>query len=269
MTEHIGFIGLGDLGAPVAGNLLDAGYGLRVYNRTPSKADALVARGAVRAARPKDATTTGGVVVTLLWDGASVEEVVRSDGFLGGLGSGGVHVSMTTIAPETSRMLADLHAQHGSQLVEAPIFGRPEAASARKLWVPVAGPEAAKLRVRPHLEAMGAQGVFDFGETLGAALTVKLAGNFLIMSAARSLTEALAMVEGTGADVPAVLDMLTTTLFPAPIYQNYGRIILSGATTMGQSGIPAKDLGLFRAMAEAVQSSAPIATLLLESKQVA
>lgn len=264
MNERIGFIGLGDLGAPVAGNLLDAGYDLHVYNRTQSKADALVARGAVRAARPADAATTGGVVATLLWDGASVEEVVRSDGFLGGLGPEGVHVSMTTISPETSRILADLHTQHGSQFVEAPIFGRPEAASARKLWVPVAGPAAAKARVKPHLEAMGAQGVFDFGETVGSALAVKLAGNFLIMSAVRSLTEAAAMLEGTAADVPAVLDMLTKTLFPAPIYQSYGRMIASGTATMGQSGIPAKDLGLFKATAEAVQSRAPIATMLLE-----
>ncbi|WP_174291532.1 NAD(P)-dependent oxidoreductase [Sphingomonas bacterium] len=262
MTE-IGFIGLGDLGAPIAANLLAAGYGLRVHNRTQSKADALVARGAERAARPADAVVQGGVLMTLLWDGASVEEVVGSEDFLDRLGAGGVHVSMTTMAPETSQALAALHARHGSHLIEAPIFGRPEAAAARGLWVPVAGPAAAKARVRPLLEAMGAQGVFDFGETIGSALTVKLAGNFLIMSAAASLTEALGMAKNRGADVAAVVDMLTNTLFPAPVYQSYGKLVASGTPTFNQSAIPAKDLGLFQQAAETAETAAPIAAMLL------
>lgn len=264
MPETIGFIGLGNLGRPIAANLLAAGYELLVHNRTAAKADALVALGAKRADRAADAVTPGGIVVTLLWDDASVEDVVTSDGFLTRLGPGGVHVSMSTISPAGSRSLAALHARHGSVLVEAPIFGRPEAAEARKLWIVCAGPQDAKDRVRPLFDAMGAQGVFDFGETIGAAETVKLIGNFLIISAGAALAEALSLASKTGLDPHAVVNMLTATLFPAPIYQTYGRAIAAGTATIGQSPIPTKDLGLFKLTAQTVASPTAISGLLLD-----
>jgi len=262
MNEPIGFIGLGDLGRPIAANLLDAGYPLSVYNRTASKADELVTRGARRADSPADAVSPGGIVVSLLWDDASVESVVTSDSFLERLGPGGIHISMSTVTPAGSKALAALHARHGAHFVEAPIFGRPEAAVAKMLWIPFAGPEGAKQRVRPLLEAMGAQGVFDFGEEIGAATMVKLVGNFLIISAAGSLMEGLALVEKSGFDAKATVDMLTKTLFPAPIYQIYGQMIAANTAMTVPSAIPLKDLGLFKTTAEAAAASAPIAKLL-------
>lgn len=96
MRENIGFIGLGLLGAPVAANLLQAGYALTVYNRSPEKAEPLVARGALQAVRPADTVTTGGIVVTLVWDDKALEDVVKSEDFLERLGIGGIHVSMST-----------------------------------------------------------------------------------------------------------------------------------------------------------------------------
>ena len=263
LNDTIGFLGLGLLGLPVATNLLDAGHPLRVYNRTASKADALVVRGAERAARPADAVTPGGIVVSLLWDDAALESVVTSEDFLSRLAPGGVHVSMSTVLPETARRLAALHQEHGCAYVEAPIFGRPEAAVARKLWIPVAGPQAAIARVRPLLEAMGAQGIFDFGEGIGAATTVKLAGNFLIVSAARSLHEALALAEKSGVDPGAVVEMLTTTLFTAPIYQSYGKMI-AAKMPVTPSEIPRKDLGLFTRTASQVDAPTPLASRLHE-----
>ncbi|WNG43258.1 NAD(P)-dependent oxidoreductase [Archangium minus] len=267
MSEAIGFIGLGLLGLPVATNLVDAGHSLRVYNRTAAKAAPLVERGVYLASRPADVVTPGGVVVTLVWDDASLEDVVKSDGFLERLGPGGVHISMSTVLPETARRLERLHAQQGCAYVEAPIFGRPEAAAARRLWIPVAGKQPAKDRVRPLLEAMGAQGIFDFGEAVGAATTVKLVGNFLIVSAAHSLTEALSMAEKSGVDPKAVVEMLTTTLFAAPIYQSYGKMIAEKTPAM-QSPIPLKDVGLFKRTAEQVESPTPISSHLYELLRV-
>jgi 3-hydroxyisobutyrate dehydrogenase-like beta-hydroxyacid dehydrogenase len=262
MSETIGFIGLGHLGLPLATNLLTAGYALRVYNRTASKVDSLVARGAHLAPRPVDAVTTGGMVVTLVWDGAALESVVMSDGFLEHLGPGGIHLSMSTVLPETAKKLAAMHAQHGSIYVEAPIFGRPEAAIAKQLWIPVAGPQEAKERVRPLLTAMGAQGIFDFGEKVGAATLVKLVGNFLITSAGYSLREALSMAQKNGVDPRAVVEMLTQTLLPAPIYQSYGKRIAENNAPFSQNAIPLKDVGFFKQTAQEVESPTPIANLL-------
>lgn len=262
VSEEIGFIGLGNLGFPIAMNLVDAGYSLRLYNRTTSKVEPLVARGMLPAMRPIDTVTAGGVVVTVLWDDASLESVVNSDGFLDRLGSGGVHVSMTTVSPDLAERLAERHKQHGSSYVAAPIFGRPEAALARKLWVSVGGERSAKDRVRPLIDAMGAKGVFDFGESVGAANVVKLAGNFLIISAARSLSEALSMVDKSGVDTMAVVEMLTTTLFPAPIYQSYGKMVAEKTAPVLQSAIPLKDIGLFMRTAKQVDSPTPISNSL-------
>jgi 3-hydroxyisobutyrate dehydrogenase-like beta-hydroxyacid dehydrogenase len=264
MSETIGFIGLGHLGLPMATNLLNAGYSLRVYNRTASKAESLVAQGAQLANRPVDAVTSGGIVASIVWDGAALESVVMSDGFLEQLGPNGIHLSMSTVLPETAKKLAAIHAQHGCAYVEAPIFGRPEAAVAHQLWIPFAGPQRAKERVRPLLQAMGGQGIFDFGEEAGAATLVKLVGNFLITSAGYSMREALAMARNNGVDPKAVVEMLTSTLFPAPIYQNYGKRIAENSAPFSQNAIPLKDVGFFQTTAQQVESPTPIASLLLD-----
>jgi 3-hydroxyisobutyrate dehydrogenase-like beta-hydroxyacid dehydrogenase len=264
MNEVIGFIGLGRLGLPMATNLLDAGYTLRVYNRTASKAEPLVANGAQQVFQPADAVTAGGVVASIVWDDAALENIVFSDGFLEHLGPGGIHISMSTVLPETSKKLAAVHAQHGCVYVEAPIFGRPEAAGDRNLWIPIAGPQQAKERVHPLLIAMGGQGIFDFGEVAGAATLVKLVGNFLIISAGHSMREALSMTRKNGVDPRAVVDMLTQTLFTAPIYQSYGKRIAGTNAPFAQSPIPQKDIGLFQTTARQVESPTPIANLLSE-----
>jgi 3-hydroxyisobutyrate dehydrogenase-like beta-hydroxyacid dehydrogenase len=262
MSEMIGFIGLGHLGLPLATNLLNAGYALRVYNRTASKAQSLVAQGAQLATRPADVVTSGRIVVSIVWDDAALESVVMSDGFLEHLGPGGIHLSMSTVLPETAKKLAAIHARHDCAYVEAPIFGRPEAATAHQLWIPFAGPQQAKERVRPFLQAMGAQGIFDFGEEVGAATLVKLVGNFLIVSAGYSMREALSMARNNGVDPQAVADMLTRTLFAAPIYQSYGKRIAEDAEPFRQNAIPLKDVGLFQKTAQQVESPTPIASLL-------
>lgn len=266
MSETIGFIGLGRLGLPMATNLLNAGYALRVYNRTASKAEPLVREGAYLASRPADVVTSDGIVVSIVWDDAALESIVMSDGFLERLGPGGVHVAMSTVSPETSKKLAAVHAQHGITYVEAPIFGPPQTAVARQLWIPIAGPRSAKERARPLLEAMGAQGIVDFGEEVGAANIVKIVGNFLIVSAGCSLKEALSMAENNGVDPKAVLDMMTQTpmLFPAPIYQRHGERIVKNtkAAPFRGTGIPLKDVGLFKEIARQGESPIPIASLL-------
>jgi 3-hydroxyisobutyrate dehydrogenase-like beta-hydroxyacid dehydrogenase len=267
MSERIGFIGLGDLGSPMAVNLLDSGYALTVYNRTQIKTELLEQRGATVASAPIKVIEPGGVIVSVLWDSDAVESVVTSPGFLERLGSGGVHISMCTCLPAAAKRLAELHARHGCTYVEAPVFGRHEAAVARKLWMPIAGSQSAKDRIRPLLVAMGAQGIFDFGEEIGTAMMMKIVGNFLLISATRSLTEALRLIDVTGGDMQAVVNMLTQTLFPSPIYQSYGNRIAERQPSFSQSNIPQKDLGLFEAIAQQHQVAAPMAQTILSLLQ--
>ena len=260
--ESIGFIGLRNLGAPIAENLLASGTSLAVWNRTASKADALVARGARLASAPAAAIARGGVVFTILWDDASLEETVDAD-FLDALGPNGVHVSMTTVTPETARKLADLHQRHGSTYVEAPIFGIPAHAVARKLTVCLAGPAPAKARVRPLLEAMGGERIVDFGETIGTAAATKLVGNFMIISGFVALQEAFDVLVAGGIDPRPVLELITTTFAATPGNQRYAGYLLSG-NVPPSSGIPLKDVGLFERFAATARAQAPLASRMHE-----
>ncbi|MDY8023921.1 NAD(P)-dependent oxidoreductase [Paenibacillus polymyxa] len=154
---------------------------------------------------------------------------------------------MSTLSPDTSRKLTALHAEHDSILVEAPIFGVPQAAVACQLSIPMAGPQKAKERMRPILEAMGGLNIFDFGEKVSAANQVKLVGNFMIASAVYTIREALTMVEKNGGDPKAVIDMLTQTLFNAPIYKRYGQIVVDKEDHLfTHNNIPLKDVGIFK-----------------------
>jgi len=225
MSNEVGFIGLGAMGEPMAANLIAAGYRLRVYNRTASKADALVAAGATRVDQPGDAAQPGAVAITMVADDAALEEVTLGAGGLAErLGRGGIHISMSTVAPATTRRLAEHHAVSGSTLIASPVFGRPDAAKAKRLWITASGAAAAKTAIRPLLEAMG-QAIFDFGEEPGAANVAKLAGNFLIAANLEAMSEALAMAEKQGVARTAVADLLAKTLFACPIYQGYGKAV--------------------------------------------
>ena len=225
MSGLIGFIGIGSMGEPMAGNLLKAGYTLRIYNRTPSRAASLVGQGAKLVSHPREVAEPGGIVITMLSDDRALEgAMVDDNGLLQGLGPGGIHLSMSTVSPATARSLAERHRRYGVAYLAAPVFGRPQAAAARKLWICLSGPQAAKERVQPVLSTLG-QGVFDFGEDPGAANVVKLAGNFLIASAIAAMAEAFTLAEKNGINRERIADMLTQTLFACPVYQNYGKAI--------------------------------------------
>src|SRR5690349_16885812 len=129
MPETVGFIGLGHMGFPMAQNLLSAGFALRVYNRSPGKTRPLAENGAVVARAPHEVASRGGIVVSIVSDDRALQEIA-TDELAEKLGTGGVHVSMSTVSPQTNEQIAERHARHGASLVAAPVFGRPEAAAA-------------------------------------------------------------------------------------------------------------------------------------------
>ncbi len=264
MTQKIGFVGLGAMGLPMATNLLASGFHLTVYNRTASKAEPLIAKGARRAERAGDVAHPGGIVVSMLADDASVKALVTGEDALAErIAPDGIHISMSTVSPATTRELAAYHAMRGSVMVAAPVFGRPIQAQAKQLRVCVSGPADAKAKVRPIIEAMG-QEVFDFGDNPGAANVVKLAGNFMIAAALEAMGEAVAMMRKSGVDPAAALEMLVKTIFAAPVYQGYGPVIAHGVFTPAGFRLPLglKDIDLVLQTAGVANAPMPMASLL-------
>ena len=221
----VGFIGLGNMGAPMASNFVKAGHELTVYNRTAARAQALVSQGAHYVTTVAEACR-GDVVFTMLSDDTALESVVFGEGGIAGtLPRGGIHISASTISVALSDKLAAAHAQRGQEFVAAPVFGRPEAAAAAKLFVVVAGEDAAVETCMPLFNIIG-QRTFRFGRKPSSANLVKISGNFLIASVLESLGEVLALVGKGGLDQQQFLDFLTSTLFTAPVYKTYGGLII-------------------------------------------
>ncbi len=260
----ISVIGLGGMGSGIAGRLLDTGHQVRVFNRTASAADPLVARGARRASTPAEAVEPGGIVITMVANDAALEAVSAGEGgFLDKLGQGGIHLSMSTISAALARSLAERHESHGSAFVAAPVFGRPDAAASGKLWILHSGPAEAKARVRPILDALS-QGVVDIGDAPDAAPVAKIAGNFLIASATEAMGEAFALLEKSGVDARVFHELMSKSIFACPIYANYGRFILDRAFSPPgfKLTLGAKDVNLALAAGAETQTPMPLAGLL-------
>jgi len=189
----VGFIGLGRMGSGMARNLLKAGHDVAVYNRTPERSRALAVYGARVAASVAEACRVN-VLITMLANDAAVEEVVLGpDGVVSHLRAGALHISSSTISVALSRRLADAHRSKRQRFVSAPVFGRPDAAAAARLFVLVAGKPAAREAAMPLLNSLG-QRIFVISEKPEAANLAKLCGNFLSAPLIESLGDTLASV---------------------------------------------------------------------------
>jgi 3-hydroxyisobutyrate dehydrogenase-like beta-hydroxyacid dehydrogenase len=258
----VGFIGLGHMGAAMARNLLKAGHRLTVYNRTRSKAEALAREGAQIADKVADACR-GDVLITMVADDAAVEQVVFGDGgALSALGRNAIHLSMSTISVALSDRLAEAHGKAGQGYIAAPVFGRPEAAAAAKLFIVAAGTDALLARCHQLFDAMG-QETFVVSAKPSEANLVKLSGNFLIASVLESMGEAFALVRKAGIDPHRYLNILTNSLFSAPVYRTYGAIIAEAKkpTDGFKMSLGLKDIRLALAAADAWSVPMPVASL--------
>jgi 3-hydroxyisobutyrate dehydrogenase-like beta-hydroxyacid dehydrogenase len=262
-TPAVGFIGLGNMGSAMATRLLDAGFDVTVYNRSPGKADAVAARGATVAATVAQACA-GDVVFTMLANDDAVEAVVTGDaGVLATMREGATHVSASTISAALSKRLTAAHAAAGQQFITSTVLGRPEAASAGKLFVLAAGPAEAVEPLIPVLDALG-QRTFRVSDVASVGNVVKLSANFLLANVIESLSEAVALVSKAGVDRADYIDIITSTLFSAPAYQTYGGLIareeFEPAGFAARLGL--KDIRFVLAAAEELEVPLPIASLL-------
>jgi 3-hydroxyisobutyrate dehydrogenase-like beta-hydroxyacid dehydrogenase len=259
----VGFIGLGGMGAGMAANLLKAGHQLTVCNRTPEKAKPLVAQGARLGAVAREACQ-GDAVVTMLANDDAVETVVfGSGGIVENLPPGALHISSSTISIALAERLTAVHAAAGQRFVSAPVFGRPDVAAAGMLFVVAAGARDAMETATPLLDAIG-QKTFVISQTPKAANLVKLSGNFLIASVIEALGEAVALVEKGGVEPHQYIEILTSSLFDAPVYKTYGMLLADRKFEPAGFAAPlgAKDIRLVLAAADDLRVALPIAGLL-------
>lgn len=258
-----GFIGLGKMGAGMASRLCQAGYELTVYNRSRERLQPLIAAGA-KAAQNIAEVCDADVVFTMLANDAALSEVTLGPaGILEHLKPGAIHVSCSTVSVALSAQLANAHSEKQQGFIAAPVFGRPDAAAAGKLFMVAAGKPELIARVQPLLDILG-QRTFVVSDDPEKANLVKLSGNFLIATVIESLGEAMALVEKGGVDRYQYLDLLTSSIFNVPLYKNYGTMIADRhfdpagfAAHLGQ-----KDMRLVLTAAEDLKVPLPFASIL-------
>ncbi|AEW03548.1 hypothetical protein A4D02_19625 [Niastella koreensis] len=261
----IGFIGLGNLGTPVAENILASGHELYVYNRTASKTKPLVDKGAIEVGSVKALAAACAVIITMVSDDKALKTITEgADGLVHNMQPGGVHLSMSTILPLTASALSQLHTQNGSHYLATPVFGRPEAARAHKLNFVVSGDANLRQQFEQLLKDAGGAGVWDFGDNITAANTVKLCGNFTIAAALEAIGESAALASNSGVDAAKMWNFFAQTIFNSPIYQGYSKIITGQQFKPAAFSAPMglKDLNLVLSQASQVNQNMPLGDLL-------
>lgn len=261
----VGFIGLGAMGGAMASNLLKAGHTVTVWNRSPAATEPLASLGA-KVARTPDRAVQGDAVLSMLANDQAVRQVFIEGGVLDAMDRGMVHVNHATISVALARELTEEHARRGLEYVAAPVFGRPDMAAAAKLNILAAGRAEAIGRVEPLLAAMGSR-TWPLGEVPERANVAKIAGNFMLASAIESMAEASALTRAHGLGAKDFLEIMTSTLFAAPAYQGYARLIAEQRFKPAGFALPLgyKDVGLALAAGEAARVPLPFAGVLRES----
>lgn len=264
MDKKIGFIGIGNMGLPMVRSLINTGYHVTVYDKNMERAGVLVCDGAKLAKNLRDVIKDNLTIITMLPDDQELLEVTLGKHGIGrSLGANNVHISMSTVSPETSQRVFDIHQKYGTDFVAAPVFGRPEAAITKKLGTFISGDAKVKRRVQPILESL-CQRIFDFGENITASSMIKLAANFLILSAIESLGEAFAFVKKNGLDHNLFADMLVQTLFDCTAYRYHAHNIAAQSFDLAgfRLSLGLKDISLLMQSAQESHVPLPLASVL-------
>jgi 3-hydroxyisobutyrate dehydrogenase-like beta-hydroxyacid dehydrogenase len=261
----IGFIGLGNLGTPIAENILEKNQRLFVYNRTASKAQPVVAKGATLCSSIKELAQKCDVVFSIVSDDAALNDITKgNNGIAQNLKERGIHISMSTILPATATELTALHKQFKNHYIAAPVMGRPEAARVGKLNFLVSGDQAIIEIIKPLLKHAGGAGIWEFGREPHAANVAKLCTNFLIVSAIESMAEGINLARKSGIDSTAWISMFTQTMFAAPVYINYSNILLKEMFQPAGFALRLglKDVNLVMRQASEMKAEMPIGKLM-------
>jgi 2-hydroxy-3-oxopropionate reductase len=227
MPEHIGFIGLGVMGKPMAKHLVAAGHKLTVHNRSQPAVDELVSAGATAAASPAAVARASSVVITMLPDTGDVERVLTgSDGVLAGLQKGSVVIDMSSISPAVTEQLARLVQEKGGSMIDAPVSGGEIGAINAALSIMAGGDEATFNRVRPILEAMGNKERIVLIGRSGAGQICKVCNQIAIGGALAGVSEAFALAKKAGVDAARVRQALLGGFAASRVLEVHGERML-------------------------------------------
>jgi 3-hydroxyisobutyrate dehydrogenase-like beta-hydroxyacid dehydrogenase len=258
---EIGFTGLGHMGTAMAANLVAGGRRVIGYVRRPDQIGRLEALG-LRATTDIADLFDCAMVISMLPDDDAVREIVfgrrdiGSDGLAAGLNRGAIHLSMSTISSATASLLASEHARNGQGYVAAPVFGNPDAAKARQLFIVAAGATADVARCQPIFDALG-QRTFVIGTEPGDANLFKLLGNMMSATALEMLGEVVAVVRKRGMEPQPFIEIMTATMFGGRAHKIYGDKIARQTYAPGfVLPLVLKDVRL--ALAEAEQAGVPM-----------
>ncbi len=262
---RIGFIGLGNMGGPMAANLLRGGHELRVWNRSLAGAAKLIDLGAAAVATASEAFDAD-VAFTMLADDRALRDILIDSGLLDRLAPPLIHVNMATVSVAFAEELAERWKSRGVAYVAAPVMGRPDAAAAARLNILAAGPDAAIETVQPLLALLG-QKVWRLGEQAQRANVAKLAVNFLLASAVEALGEATVLAGAYGIEAQQLVDLITGSILPGPVYQGYGALIAQQRYEPAgfKAELALKDIRLALAAADAVSVPVPVGSAVRDS----
>jgi len=214
------------MGQGMVGNLLKAGYGVTVWNRTPDRAASLVAQGAKQADTPAEAVAGADVIMYCLSDDKAVEDLVFGSGqLISAVKQGQIVVDMTTLHPDTSRKEAAAYAEKGVEFLDAPVFGSKNEAANGGLWIVVGGKKELYEQVKPILEVLSETTHYMGGTAMGASM--KLVGNLVVAAQLEALGEAMILATKAGLNPEDVLGVLHVTDFKSPIFDGVGQALIN------------------------------------------
>jgi 3-hydroxyisobutyrate dehydrogenase len=269
MTTTIAFLGLGAMGAPMADNLLAAGFALRVWNRGPARTAPLVARGAIACASPADAVRGARFVVSMVADDDATRAVMLgADGVVAAAEPGTTIVDSSTNSPAMSREVARAAAARGIAHLDAPVSGSIAQARGRELVFMVGGPQPAFDAARPLFAAMGRMSK-RMGES-GAGATIKLINNMLSGTMNAALAEAMSVATTAGLDAAAVGEILGEGAAGSRLVRTkIPKMAARDFSPQFQLALMEKDLRYFLALAQELDRPTPVAALVRGQLQAA
>lgn len=261
MAQTISFVGLGNMGRPMALNLISSGYSVTVYDKDRERSSIFEKLNANVVYELKDVVKPGCILITMVSDDEALLDVIsRVEHYLG---AENIHIAMSTVSPETIEKIDKIHKIRNTGFLSSPVLGRPVAIENKEAALFLSGNKVLKDKITPIIKCFGEE-IFDFGESLKSASIAKLAMNFLILSAIESMGEAFSFVEKSALNSSIFSNMVTQTIFSCAGYKYHAKnIVERNFTPAGfRLDLGMKDISLLIREAKKGNIDMPVAYLL-------